>query len=88
MILVRRGPREVAHQERRVVYVEPVVFRRAIHGWHLPVRGLRRRRVYEAVAGRERHRQQRIFQAAVGQVLASPAQAGARIVVRDDRAIS
>ena len=34
------------------------------------------------------YRQQRIFQAAIGQVLASPAQAGARIVVRDDRAIS
>ena len=36
VVLVRRGPREVAHQERRVVNVEPVVFRRAIHGRDLP----------------------------------------------------
>ena len=68
--------------------MEPVIFRCAIHGRDLASGGLRRRRVYEAVAGRERHRQQSIFQAAVGQLLASPAQAGARVVVRDDGSVA
>ena len=75
MVLVRRGPREVANQERRVVKVEPRDLRCAIHGRDLSSRGLRRRRIDEAVDSRERHRQQSIFQAAVGQLLASPAQA-------------
>ena len=34
------------------------------------------------------YRQQRIFQAAVGQVLASPAQARPRVVVSDDGAVA
>ena len=88
-----RAVQPVAAEMRNSWYLssfamEPVIFRCAIHGRDVAIRGLRRRRIDEAVDSRERHRQHSIFQAAVGQLLASPAQAGARIVVRDDRAIS